>query len=118
MPGLGASYVTSRNSISTIVWVTEPLSQEPMPPLSSPHDRCALCGRADAMPSKAPRGMKREECALNHRDGSLEPAPDAGAELSGTGARKIVERMLLHKVDIRMLILIPIYIPNHVSCIL
>lgn len=44
-------------------------------------------------------------------------APDPYAEFGGTDP-KIVERRLLRKVDIRMLILIPIYIPNYVSCIL
>ena len=84
------AHVTFHNDISD----RAPDQDELVPLPSLPHNRCALCGRADAM-----------------------SAPDPYAEFGGTDP-KIVERRLLRKVDIRMLILIPIYIPNYVSCIL
>lgn len=67
------------------------------------------------MPSK---GTKHEERAPNRRGRDPELTPDADAEFGGPDAREKVERMLLRKVDIRMLVLILIYIPNYVSHIL
>ena len=67
-----------------------------------------------------PRGLLEQfwpdEHASKHYSGGFEATSDPDAEFGGTEARKELEKRLLRKVDIRMSILVVIYILNYVSC--
>lgn len=56
-----------------------------------------------------------EEKTTYRQAGHDSPVDDPDAEFGGTEARKVLERKLLLKVDLRMSIMIFIYILNYVS---
>ena len=70
------------------------------------------------MLSKGLTETRHEEHVLEYHSKDSEAALDQDAEFGGTEARKKLERRLLLKLDIRMFILIVIYILNYVSCTL
>ena len=70
-----------------------------------------------------PSSIDSEEVAqtdvekVDYIPGESEAQVDKDAEFGGTEARKRLERKLLWKIDLRMSILILIYILNYVSCL-
>lgn len=73
---------------------------------------------AAAMPSRFSAGSLREkekEHITHVNENRQTSANDPDAEFGGTEARKALERKLLLKVDLRMSILIVIYVLNYVS---
>ena len=70
-----------------------------------------------------PSSIDSEEVAqtdvekVDYTPSESEAQVDKDAEFGGTEARKKLERKLLWKIDLRMSILILIYILNYVSCL-
>jgi len=72
--------------------------------------------RTNAMSSKYLGGIRRTEHATEHHSRDPEVASsDPDAEFGGTEARKKLEKRVVLKVDVRMFILVIIYILNFVS---
>lgn len=70
------------------------------------------------MSSKYLGGMNRTERTTEHHNRDSGTASDPDAEFGGTEARKKLEKRLVFKVDIRMFIIVIIYILNFVSYII
>lgn len=70
------------------------------------------------MHSKDLEETKCDEWTSKHYNRDPEAAPDPDAEFGGTEARKKLEKRLLFKLDVRMSILVVIYILNYVSSVL
>ena len=73
---------------------------------------------ANAMPSKDLKETRHEEHIVERHSKDSEATPGPDAEFGGTEARKELERKLLLKLDVRMSVLVVIYILNYVSCTL
>ena len=67
------------------------------------------------MPSKDSEEMEHDEPTLGPHDSVAETDLDPDGEFGGTEARKRLEKKLLLKLDVRMSILVVIYILNYVS---
>ena len=70
------------------------------------------------MASEDLKETKRDERALERRSRDSEVSLDPDVEFGGTEARKKLERRLLFKLDVRMSILVVIYLLYSVSCTL
>ena len=70
------------------------------------------------MASEDLKETKRDERALERRSRDSEVSLDPDVEFGGTEARKKLERRLLLKLDVRMSVLVVIYLLYSVSCTL
>ena len=70
------------------------------------------------MASEDLKETKCDERALERRSRDSEVSLDPDVEFGGTKARKKLERRLLFKLDVRMSILVVIYLLYSVSCTL
>jgi len=68
------------------------------------------------MPSSVHKDLQPED-EEDRRDDDVDDSNDLDAEFGGTEARKLLEKQLLWKLDLRMSILIVIYILNYVRTV-